>query len=71
MPIPIFIFHELLFRIQLFDPSIGSYVSHSYTKSGAVIVTTTRTVRISRGLLNKQFKDPTLIPEAAIQKLIA
>jgi hypothetical protein len=71
VPLPIFIFHELLFRIELFDPNVGSYISHSYNKSGAIIVTTTRTIRIRRGLLNKQFKDPTLIPETDLQKLIA
>ncbi|KIO74711.1 hypothetical protein TH53_24860 [Pedobacter lusitanus] len=71
MPLPIFIFHELLFRIQLFDPTVGSYISHSYTKTGAVIVTSTRTIRIRNGILNKQFKDPNLIPETVLRKLIA
>ncbi|QNK63516.1 hypothetical protein H7F33_03155 [Pedobacter sp. PAMC26386] len=71
MPLPIFIFHELLIRIYQFDPTVGSYVSHNYTKTGAVIITTTRTVRIRRAILNKQFKDPTLIPETDLQQLIA
>ncbi|MGY0037393.1 hypothetical protein [Pedobacter sp. NJ-S-72] len=66
-----FHFPRILFRIELFDPNVGSYISHSYNKSGATIVTTTRTIKIRRGLLNKQFKDPTLIPETDLRKLIA
>lgn len=63
MPIPIFVIHELLMRIHELDPSIGSYRSHTFNTVGAVIITSTRKVRIRKAILNRQFKDPELVSE--------
>jgi len=66
VPIPVFVIYELLIRIHAFDPSIGTYVSHTFNSTGAVVFTTTRTIRIRKALLNRQFKDPELISEAEL-----
>lgn len=64
MPIPIFVIYELLLRIQQLDPSVGSYQSHTFNTTGAVVITTTRKVRIRKAILNRQFKDPELVLES-------
>lgn len=69
MPIPLFIIYELLIRIQRFDPFIGSYVSHTFNNQGAVVTTTTSTLRIKKAILNRQFKDPELVQEADLRQL--
>jgi len=61
VPIPVFVIYELLMRIHQDNPAIGAYASHSINSSGAVVVTTTRTVRIRTAILNRQFRDPTLV----------
>jgi len=70
VPIPIFIFYELINRIHQINPSAGNYVSHSFNTSGAVIQTTAGTVRIRTGILNKQFKDPNLVKETDLLKIL-
>ena len=71
MPIPLFIIYELLTRIHQIDPTIGSYVSHKLNTNGAVLTTSNRTIRIRKAILNRQFKDPTLVTEADLLQLIA
>ena len=63
MPIPVFVIYELLMRIHQDNPAIGAYASHSFNSSGVTVVTTTRTVRIRTAILNRQFRDPTLVTE--------
>lgn len=70
VPLPIFIIYELISRIHKIDPTIGSYVSHKFNKSGAVIVTSNKTIRVRNAILNRQFKDPTLVHETDLQLLI-
>lgn len=69
VPIPVFVIYELLSRIHQIDPKIGTYVSHQYNTSGAVIVTTTGTIRIRKAILNRQFKDPDLVLESDLRLL--
>ncbi|SEA65933.1 hypothetical protein [Pedobacter hartonius] len=64
MPIPVFVIYELLLRVQRFDPSIGSYKSHTFNTSGAVVITSNRKLRIRKAILNRQFKDPELVFES-------
>ncbi|WP_158796148.1 hypothetical protein [Pedobacter sp. L105] len=70
MPIPIFIIYELIIRIQRFDPSIGSYVSHTFNQQVAVVITTTGTLRIKNAILNRQFKDPELVTDTDLRQLV-
>lgn len=70
VPIPLFIIYELVTRIHQIDPSIGTYVSHQFNTSGAVILTSNRTIRIRTALLNRQFKDPELITATELSVLL-
>lgn len=64
VPIPLYIIYELLIRLNQFNPSIGSYTSHSFNTTGAVIITTHGKLRIRKAILNRQFKDPELVSSA-------
>jgi hypothetical protein len=70
VPIPLFIFYELLTRIHQIDPSIGTYVSHRYNTTGAVVITSNRTLRIKKSILNRQFKDPELVTVAELALIL-
>jgi len=70
VPIPIFIIYELLIRIQQLAPDAGTYVSHTFNNQGAIIITTNRTFRVRKALLNRQFKDPKLVSNEDLLLLI-
>ncbi|WP_442591569.1 hypothetical protein ACSBL2_10110 [Pedobacter sp. AW31-3R] len=61
--------YELLIRIEQFNPSIGTYVSHTYNSKGAIVFTSTRKLKIRNAILNRQFKDPDLISEEELLQL--
>ena len=58
MPVPVFVIHELILEIYALDAKTGSYISHSYNSTGAIVLTTTRKIKIRNAILNRQFKDP-------------
>lgn len=61
MSIPVFVFHELLIRLEEFDTKVGDYVSHYPRGNETNVFTTTGQFRFSDELVHKQFKDPSLI----------
>jgi len=69
VPIPVFVIYELLMRIHQNNPAIGAYASHSFNSSGAVVITTTRTVKIRTAILNRQFRDPNLVSEDDLKQI--
>lgn len=70
MPIPTFVIYELIVRIYQLQPAIGSYASHTFNTSGAVIITSTGTFRIRKAILNRQFKDPELVFDADLLHIV-
>lgn len=64
--IPVFIFHELLIRLEGLDANVGDYISHYPRSNETNVFTTTGQFRFSDELVHKQFKDPSLILRAEL-----
>lgn len=63
---PIFIFHELVIRLDQINPSIGRYKSHSVQNDSFILLTEKGSVIIPEHFLEMQFQDPNLINEIDI-----
>ena len=70
MNYPVFIFHELVLRFSDINREIGRYISSTIDDGECLIKTTSGKIRITLGLLDKQYRDPKLISDEELQKLV-
>lgn len=61
MNFPIFIFHELVIRLDQINPIIGRYQSYTINDDIFTILTETGSLLIPDHFLQMQFEDPRLI----------
>ncbi|WP_097128837.1 hypothetical protein [Pedobacter xixiisoli] len=66
MKFPIFIFHELIIRLDQANPQIGRYRSHTSQNEAFILLTEKGSVIIPEHFLEMQFQDPNLINEVEI-----
>lgn len=61
MKFPIFIFHELVIRLDQANPQIGRYQSHTVADETFTLLTEKGSVIVPAHFLQMQFQDPNLI----------
>ena len=71
MNYPVFIFHELVLRFSDVNREIGTYISSTIENGECLIKTTSGKIRITLGLLEKQYQDPRQISREEVQQLVA
>jgi hypothetical protein len=69
MNYPVFIFHELVLRFSDINRGIGRYISSTIENGECLIKTTSGKIKITLGLLEKQYYDPKQISEEELQQL--
>jgi hypothetical protein len=69
MNYPVFIFHELVLRFADINRGIGRYISSTIDNGECLIRTTSGKIKITLGLLDKQYYDPKQITEEELQQL--
>lgn len=71
MNYPVFIFHELVLRFWDINHSIGRYISSTIENGECLIRTTSGMIKISMGMLDKQYHHPEQISKEELQQLAA
>ncbi|PWS26306.1 hypothetical protein DHW03_16090 [Pedobacter yonginense] len=69
MKFPLYLYYEILIRLEEFVPNIGDYLSALEQENDCLIKTTTGQLRISKAVLMKQFNDPNLISKSELAEL--
>ncbi|WP_129714374.1 hypothetical protein [Pedobacter sp. SYP-B3415] len=69
MPVPVFVYHEILIRMQNFNPQIGDYLSASAHGDAVSLQTTTGSLSVPVALLQSQFRDPSAIDDEELRTL--
>jgi hypothetical protein len=69
MNYPVFIFHELVLRFSDINQGIGRYISSTIENGECLIRTTSGKIKITLGLLEKQYYDPKQISAEELQQL--
>ncbi|RYE52356.1 MAG: hypothetical protein EOP48_16680 [Sphingobacteriales bacterium] len=71
MNYPVFIFHELVLRFSDINRGIGRYLSSTIENGECLIKTTSGRVKITLGLLDKQYHQPDAISKEELQQFVA
>lgn len=71
MNYPVFIFHELVLRFSEINREIGRYISSTIENGECLIKTTHGMIKITMGLLDKQYHQPKLISNEELQQLVS
>ncbi|MGF1923822.1 MAG: hypothetical protein ACQUHE_06555 [Bacteroidia bacterium] len=71
MNYPVFIFHELVLRFSYINRGIGRYISSTIENGECLIKTTSGMIKITLGLLDKQYHDPKQISQEELQELLS
>lgn len=71
MNYPVFIFHELVLRFSDINRGIGRYISSTIDNGECLIRTTSGQIKITMGLIDKQYKDPAQISSEELQQMVA
>ncbi len=71
MNYPVFIFHELVLRFSDINRGIGRYISSTVDNGECLIHTTSGMIKITLGLLDKQYHQPDAISKEELQQLVA
>jgi len=71
MNYPVFIFHELVLRFSDINRGIGRYISSTIDNGECLIRTTSGIIRITLGILDKQYHQPQLISKEELQELVS
>jgi hypothetical protein len=61
MDYPVFIFHELTYRLSQINPNIGTFDSSTVRNDIFVIHTTTGELEVDREIIGKQYQNPRLL----------
>ncbi len=70
MNYPVFIFHELVLRFSDINRGIGRYISSTIDNGECLIRTTSGMIKITMGLLDKQYYQPNAISKEELQQLV-
>lgn len=70
MNYPVFIFHELTFRLSEISPEIGSYDSSFFKDDTFVIHTTKGELQVDGETIAKQYKNPRLLSRQDLDLLV-
>ncbi len=70
MNYPVFIFHELVLRFSDINRGIGRYISSTIDNGDCLIRTTSGMIKITMGLLDKQYYQPNAISKEELQQLV-
>ena len=60
MNFPLFIFHELIIRLEELNPNIGAYNSHLQKDEAFTLFTNKGSLIVPMHFLQMQFEDPSL-----------
>jgi hypothetical protein len=71
MNYPVFIFHELVLRFSDINRGIGRYISNSIDNGECLIKTTSGMIKITMGIIDKQYHHPDMISKEELQQLVA
>jgi hypothetical protein len=69
--LPTYAIVELLIRLELHDPAIGSYKNHSLSDNGVMVKTTSGSIRFPQSLVMQQFETPEAISDAELATVAA
>ncbi|ETZ24863.1 MULTISPECIES: hypothetical protein [Pedobacter] len=70
MNYPVFIFHELMFRLSEISPKIGTYVSSFVQDNTFVIHSTNGKLIVDEETMTMQYHDPALLSREYLDNLI-
>ncbi|HMI01229.1 MAG TPA: hypothetical protein VK541_02030 [Pedobacter sp.] len=70
MNYPVFIFHELTFRLSEISPEIGAYDSSFVREDSFVIHTTNGEIEVDSEIIAKQYKNPRLLSREDLNVLV-
>ncbi|RZK69077.1 MAG: hypothetical protein EOO92_22385 [Pedobacter sp.] len=70
MQLAVYVFYELLIRLQELDPAVGEYSSFKKTDEGVTLNTTTGSMEVLEHLLSMQFNTPALITSAELLNIL-
>jgi hypothetical protein len=70
MNYPVFIFHELTFRLSEISPEIGAYDSSFVREDNFVIHTTNGEIEVDSEIIAKQYKNPRLLSREDLDMLV-
>jgi ABC-type methionine transport system ATPase subunit len=67
---PVFIFHELTFRLSEISPEIGAYDSSFFRDNTFVIHTTNGELEVDGETIAKQYENPRLLSREDLDALV-
>ena len=70
MKYPVFVFHELVFRLAELNPKIGSYTSFSIKDVHFELFTSNGHLIVDRETISKQYINPRLLIQSDLELLI-
>jgi len=70
MQVAVYIFYELLIRLQELDPEIGEYSSYKKTSSGISLQTTAGNIDLPDDLVSRQFNNPEFINSSELLSVL-
>ena len=70
MNYPVFIFHELTFRLSEISPEIGTYDSSFVREDSFVIHTTNGEIEVDSEIIARQYKNPGLLSREDLEVLV-
>ncbi|TDO24287.1 hypothetical protein [Pedobacter duraquae] len=70
MQVAVYIFYELLIRLQELDPEIGEYSSYRKTSSGISLQTTAGHIEVPDDLISRQFNSPEFINSSELLSVL-
>ena len=70
MQLAVYVFYELIIRLQELDPAIGEYRSFKKTGEGVTLNTTTSSMDVLAHLVAMQFSTPALITSAELLNIL-
>ncbi|EDM35185.1 hypothetical protein PBAL39_16926 [Pedobacter sp. BAL39] len=70
MNYPVFIFHELTYRLSQISPNIGTYDSFFFRDDAFVIHTTNGELTVDGETIAKQYQNPRLLSRADLDLLV-
>lgn len=70
MNYPVFIFHELTYRLSQISPNIGAFDTSFVRNDAYVIHTTNGELEVDSETIAKQYQNPSLLSRADLELLI-
>ncbi|MDN3549421.1 hypothetical protein [Mucilaginibacter aquaedulcis] len=68
-PLPTYAIVELLIRLSQYNHLIGNYKNHSVFDTGVVVKTSSGSVKLPLGIVQRQFENPGSISDSELATL--